>query len=60
MASKLWELSLNLELLIQSHYFNLKKRCKFLISRGDFSWEGGGTLPQNSYKPPQDLRERTL
>ena len=21
----------------------------------DFSWEGGGTLPQNSYKPSRDL-----
>ncbi len=26
----------------------------------DFSWEGGGTLPQNSYKPSQDLWEATL
>ena len=25
---------------------------------GDFSWENGGTLPQNSYNPySQDLRE---
>ena len=27
-----------------------------IFSRGDLSWEGGGTLPQNSYKP---LRRRT-
>ena len=25
------------------------------FSRGYFSWEGVGTLPQNSYKPSQDL-----
>ena len=26
----------------------------------DFSWEGGGTLPQNSKKPSRDLWEATL
>ena len=25
----------------------------------NFSWQGGGTLPQNSYKPFKDLREAT-
>ena len=24
------------------------------------SWKGGGTLPQNSYKPSQELIESTL
>ena len=27
----------------------------YFVSRDDFSWEGGGTLPQNSYKPSKDL-----
>ena len=25
------------------------------FSRGDYSWEGGGTLPQNGYKPFRNL-----
>ena len=32
----------------------------FNNSRGDISWEGGGTLNQNSYKPSQDLAEASL
>ena len=27
---------------------------------GDFHWEGGGTLPKNSYKPSKYLCEATL
>ena len=27
----------------------------FLFIFGDFSWEGGDTLPQNCYKPSRDL-----
>ena len=27
--------------------------------RGDFSWVVGGTLPQNSFKPSQDLWKDT-
>ncbi len=39
--------------------FNFKKLEKFLggeyyFFRVDFSWEGIGTLPQNSHKPSQD------
>ena len=30
------------------------------FARGDFSLEGGGTLPQNSYNPSRDLCEATL
>ena len=33
--------------------------CHF-FSRGDFSWAGGYALPQNSYKPCQDLLIATL
>ena len=29
----------------------------YCFSRGDFSWEGGGTLSQISYKPSQDLEK---
>ena len=29
------------------------------FSNGDLSWEGDGTLPQNSYYPSQDLLEAT-
>ena len=36
----------------------LKRKGKKL--EGHFSWGGGGTLPQNSYKPLLDLRESTL
>ena len=32
----------------------------FKIKQVDFSWEGDGTLPQNSYKPSQDLLEAPL
>ena len=28
--------------------------------RGNFSWEGGVTLPQNSYRPSQNLFEASL
>ena len=50
------------------YYFRFKKKKEFfffggggiLFSRCDFSWEGGGTLPQNSYKPSRDLWESTL
>ena len=28
---------------------------RYFFSRGDFSLEGDGTLPQNNYKPPQEL-----
>ena len=28
--------------------------------RGDFSWDGDGTLHQNSFKPSQDLREAII
>ena len=31
-----------------------------IFSWGDFSWEVGDTLPQNIYKPSQDLCEATL
>ena len=40
----------------------MKKKKKWVgqrFSRGDFNWEGGGTLPQNSYNPFQDLWEDT-
>ena len=43
--------------------FDLKKEKKTLFSggwgifyRGDFSWDGVGTLPNNSCKPSQNLR----
>ena len=29
------------------------------FSRGDYSWDGGSTLPQNSYKSSRDLWEAT-
>ena len=31
-----------------------------LCSSGDFSLQGGGTLPQNSYGPSQDVWKATL
>ena len=31
-----------------------------LFSRGNFVWEGGGTLPLNSYKPSLVQLEATL
>ena len=40
---------------------DLKRKSKKMFcgvnnfSSGDFSWEGGSTLPQNSNKPSQDL-----
>ena len=42
--------------------FQLQKKSKTKIvegifSMGNFSLEGGGILPQNSYKPSQDLWE---
>ena len=33
---------------------------ELFIFRSDFYWEGGGNLPQNNYKPSQDLWEATL
>ena len=35
----------------------LKSVWGIIFSWGDFSLEGCGTLPQNSYKPSQDLYE---
>ena len=45
--------------VIQKNIF-LKNHVGGTFSRGDLSWESGGTLPQNSYKPSQDLQEATL
>ncbi len=34
---------------------------RFIYIFGDFSWEGGGTLPQNSYKPsPGPMRSYSV
>ena len=37
------------------NYSFLKKKFKTFILESDFSWDGGGTLSQISYKPNQDL-----
>ena len=39
---------------------SIEKKLGDSFLRGDFSREGGGTLPQNSYNPYQDLPEATL
>ena len=31
-----------------------KKRVRGFYSRDDFSWDGDGTLPHNTYKPSQE------
>ena len=30
------------------------------VSMGDFSWEGGGILPQIGYKPSQNIFEASM
>ena len=35
----------------------MRLRWKLIFYMGDLSSEGGGTVPQNSYKPSQDLLE---
>ena len=46
--------------------FKIKSKRNFwgkwgnFFARGNFHWEGGGTLPKNHYKPSQDLCEATL
>jgi len=49
-------------LLITVFREKLKKKFErdLLFSRGDFSYGGCGTLPQNSYKPYQVLWEATM
>jgi hypothetical protein len=38
----------------------LKKKFKTFILESDFSWDGGGILPQISYEPYQDLWKATM
>ena len=35
---------------------NFREWGREIFSRGDFSWEYGGTLPQNSYKSSGPLK----
>ena len=38
----------------------VKKNERSVVSWDDFSWNGGGNLTQNSYKPSEDLIDTAL